>query len=363
MRTIFSGRPSGSVSFEDLVGGVDAALVLGADGTLGGFLLGHLGQKHRVLVHEAAVLIGMGGEGARPNQRAVLHLVDGALADVVVFQHRLGNPDDLVQVPDALVLVLDFFLGVLGVALDHLGVLNGDHDALAIELAVAAFGHHVGVHHVENVKVDGHVRAGATGQLLGRLHLVVVGVVAPAHVHSQRVALVVDHDIGAVVADGHAPVVELGEADEGAELLIPVVSGGVALTLGIGVGHIHTRIGQHLLAGLKGGLAAAVHMNVHVTQQILHHLDEHLTTLVAVLTGAIVGKPVDEHVGLRFELSRESELLNFHLLLLSSCPRSCERPSCSLLTVSKANYSDLPAQSQWIFLQCVSFFTRCKDFR
>lgn len=102
---------------------------------------------------------------------------------------------------------------------------------------------------------------------------------------------------------------------EGAELLIPVVSGGVALTLGIGVGHIHTRIGQHLLAGLKGGLAAAVHMNVHVTQQILHTLDEHLTTLVAVLTGAIVGKPVDEHVGLRFELSRESELLNFHLLL------------------------------------------------
>ena len=83
----------------------------------------------------------------------------------------------------------------------------------------------------------------------------------------------------------------------------------------------------------------------------------------AVLTGAIVGKPVDEHVGLRFELSRESELLNFHLLLLSSCPRSCERPSCSLLTVSKANYSDPPAQSQWIFLQCVSFFTRCKDFR
>ncbi len=128
----------------------------------------------------------------------------------------------------------------------------------------------------------------------------------------------------------------------GAELLIPVVGGGVALALGVGVGHIHARIGQHLLAGLKRGLAAAVHMNVHVTQQVLHHLDEHLATLVAVLTSAIVGKPVDEHVGLRFELSREPELLNFHLLLLSSCPRSCERPSCYLLTVSKANYNDLP---------------------
>ena len=305
----------------------------------------------------------MGGEGAGPYERAVGQLVDGPLAYVVVFEQRLRDPDDLVQVPHALALLLDLLFGVLGIALVDLGVLHGDHHSGAIELAIAAFGHHIGVNGIEHIQVDGHLCPAATGQLLGRLHLVVVGVVAPAHVHSQRVALVVDHDIGAVVADGHAPVVELGEADEGAELLIPVVSGGVALTLGIGVGHIHTRIGQHLLAGLKGGLAAAVHMNVHVTQQILHHLDEHLTTLVAVLTGAIVGKPVDEHVGLRFELSRESELLNFHLLLLSSCPRSCERPSCSLLTVSKANYSDLPAQSQWIFLQCVSFFTRCKDFR
>ena len=82
-------------------------------------------------------------------------------------------------------------------------------------------------------------------------------------------------------------------------------------------------------------------MNVHMTQKVLHYLDEHLAGLVPILTGAIVGKPVDEHVGLRFELSREPELLNFHLLLLSSCPRSCERPSCYLLTVSKANYNDL----------------------
>lgn len=53
-------------------------------------------------------------------------------------------------------------------------------------------------------------------------------------------------------------------------------------------------------------------MNVHMTQKVLHYLDEHLAGLVPILAGAIIGKPVDEHVRLRFKLPGKPELADIH---------------------------------------------------
>ena len=246
---------------EDLVGSINAAFVLGVDGVFCRFFIGHFGKDDGVLADEAAILVGMGGEGGRPYQGAVLKGVHGSVEDLVSLPEGLRDPDDLLQVPDTLVFGLDLFHGVLGIALAALGVLHGNEHALAVELAVAAFGDHVGADEIVHAQFNRHVYTGTPGDLLGILMLVVVGVVAPVGVYAQEVALVVHHDVGSVVADGHAPVVEGVEANVEAEFVL-VLYADISHAVDHGVGDVETGSRQGGFGLFDGDTAGAVYMDV-----------------------------------------------------------------------------------------------------
>ena len=90
----------------------------------------------------------MGGEAHTEYRCTVFLVVEGAQTIVVIFHQRLGQPDNLVKVVDALELRLHLFGGKTRVALAHLGVFDGDKHAPAVKLTIAALGHEIGVNHI-----------------------------------------------------------------------------------------------------------------------------------------------------------------------------------------------------------------------
>ena len=74
----------------------------------GGLLIGYLGKKNLVRGDKAAHLIDVGGEAHAEDRSSIFLLVEDAQSIVVVLKHRLRQPDNLVEVVDALVLGLHF---------------------------------------------------------------------------------------------------------------------------------------------------------------------------------------------------------------------------------------------------------------
>ena len=144
---------------------------------------------------------------------SVFLLVEDAQSIVVVLEHRLRKPDNLVEVVDALILGLYFLFRELGITLAAFRVLDGDQSAVTVKLAVAALRNHFGIDDIEATERNRHVNRCLTCGLALRGVLVPHAVIGPSGVDHIRMALVVDHDAGTVVADIEVGVFELRDLD------------------------------------------------------------------------------------------------------------------------------------------------------
>ena len=220
---------------------------------------------------------------------SVFLLVEDAQSIVVVLEHRLRKPDNLVEVVDALILGLYFLFRELGITLAAFRVLDGDQSAVTVKLAVAALRNHFGIDDIEATERNRHVNGCLTCGLALRGVLVPHAVIGPSGVDHIRMALVVDHDAGTVVADIEVGVFELRDLDA------------------IEINPLLLQARASLLIG-AGGAAIEVDRNVAILEQSLDHVNAGLAVIVALCTD-VIGKPCHIDVGALLELARHTIVL------------------------------------------------------
>ena len=155
----------------------------------------------------------MSGKAHAKDGGSVFLLVEDAQSIIVVLKHGLRKPDNLVEVVDALILGLYLIFRELGIALTTFRVLDGDQGAVTVKLTIAALRNHFGIDDIEATERNRHVNGCLTCGLALRGVLVPHAVIGPSGVDHIRMAFVVDHDAGAVVADIEVGVFELRDLD------------------------------------------------------------------------------------------------------------------------------------------------------
>ena len=274
---------------QNLVGCLNAAARLRASLARSGFFIGHLGKKNLVRGDKAAHLIDMGRKTHAKDGGSVFLLVENAQSIIIVLKHGLRKPDNLVEVVNALVLGLYFLFRELGIALAAFRVLDGDQGAVTVKLAVAALGYHFGIHDIKATECNGHVNGCLACRLTLRGVLIPHAVVGPSGVDHIRMALVVDHDAGAVVADIEVGVFELRDLD----------------TIEIDPLLLQTRAG--FLVGARGA-AVEIDRNVAILEQSLDYINAGLAVIETFSTN-VIGKPCHIDVGALLELARHTIVL------------------------------------------------------